>query len=360
MLLPQKLFLCIDGLDGVGKNTVSSMVMKHLQEKALDVVKVSPPFYDTPSGQLVSDYLTNGYGDIRDRRIASLLYSVDRDMYYRNHMCDLLSGPHDVVIFNRNWLSNLFYQTTPIMQSTDDALNFASFDGAFSLNIKLDMTDILPTKKPEKMTYWEARTELANLIASNSITEEQVEGAEIILDTWRELAVCDMIDFIYRVELEPWKHPGSGYPFTAGVAVCNLVLTPTSNRVDILRQNMAKRSATEGATLDRNEQSDAYLASVAENIDWISKHWPNIRKRLTFLKKTGYWSGYHQEGLALPGMKTIKNAYLKEGHVKTDGITKAFFYNCICTVDSNGEQRTPENICDEVLRYLRCDYAIDI
>ena len=67
----------IDGIDGSGKSTVTQFVKERLIMMGYKVITIEPPFYDTVSGSLVTDYLRNGYGDIRDRYICtSLLFDL--------------------------------------------------------------------------------------------------------------------------------------------------------------------------------------------------------------------------------------------------------------------------------------------
>ena len=117
--------ITIDGVDGSGKNTVSSKIQENLESKGYDVIRISPPFYDTPTGKIVSDYLHDQYGGINDRWMISQLYSYDRNMWMKDHF-DLFTtpdyryysnNPKRVFLYNRNWISNLLYQTTLSFQT---------------------------------------------------------------------------------------------------------------------------------------------------------------------------------------------------------------------------------------------------
>lgn len=104
-----KLIVSIDGIDGSGKETTSRLVHEMLEERGYRVKVISPPFYDEPSGAAIKDVLTCGNVAFPTRRMVSSLYEVDRNIYMAKHAKELID--YDILLYNRSWLSNLFYQT---------------------------------------------------------------------------------------------------------------------------------------------------------------------------------------------------------------------------------------------------------
>lgn len=104
-----KLIVSIDGIDGSGKETTSKLVHEMLEERGYRVKVISPPFYDEPSGAAIKDVLTCGGVAFPMRRMVSSLYEVDRNIYMAKHAKELID--YDILLYNRSWLSNLFYQT---------------------------------------------------------------------------------------------------------------------------------------------------------------------------------------------------------------------------------------------------------
>lgn len=105
-----KLIVSIDGIDGSGKETTSKLVHEMLEERGYRVKVISPPFYDEPSGAAIKDVLTCGGVAFPMRRMVSSLYEVDRNIYMAKHAKELAN--YDILLYNRSWLSNLFYQTS--------------------------------------------------------------------------------------------------------------------------------------------------------------------------------------------------------------------------------------------------------
>lgn len=54
--------IVIEGLDGSGKATQASLLASHLQERSLQVRKVSFPDYESNSSALVKMYLNGEFG----------------------------------------------------------------------------------------------------------------------------------------------------------------------------------------------------------------------------------------------------------------------------------------------------------
>lgn len=106
-----KLFV-IDGTDGSGKQTQSSLLKERLQKDGIDFKSVSFPNYDSPSAALVKMYLEGDFGENQkdvSPYIASTFYAADRyatfkkdfEKYYNNG---------GIIIADRYTTSNMIHQ----------------------------------------------------------------------------------------------------------------------------------------------------------------------------------------------------------------------------------------------------------
>lgn len=73
-------FIVIDGIDGSGKATQVSLLVKYLKKKGYKVKAIDFPQYGNKSAGLVEEYLGGKYGKPKDINpyIGSLFYAVDR------------------------------------------------------------------------------------------------------------------------------------------------------------------------------------------------------------------------------------------------------------------------------------------
>ena len=113
--------LVIEGLDGSGKATQTSLLFSKLAETGKIVRKVSFPDYDSPSSALIKMYLSGEFGTRPDEvnaYAASSFYSVDRYAYFKREWeKDWLSG---IVIADRYTTSNAIHQCPKIEKSKWD------------------------------------------------------------------------------------------------------------------------------------------------------------------------------------------------------------------------------------------------
>ena len=80
--------IVIEGTDCSGKDTQSNLLVKELNLKGINSIKLSFPMYDTPTGRIIGEAFlgkgNNGIGWFRegsvkvDPKIASLYYAADR------------------------------------------------------------------------------------------------------------------------------------------------------------------------------------------------------------------------------------------------------------------------------------------
>lgn len=291
-----RIFITVDGPDGCGKATVTKELRQIFEQyiNPNEILMVEPPFYDTKSGEIIKKYLQNGPQYIRDRRVISELYAMDRNLWYGAHMDKITSAR--VVIFNRSWISNLLYQTTKAPAGGDDTFN--DVYGVFDVRLNplrkdgnsMDMDTELMFSKKSFAGMW-ALAFHDELIAAQypSFTTDTEEQKKHIRDTlrafclnYRHKMITSMMNAIYAQEIQPWPSPANPHgpeTFLDSGRLINFILYPSckdwskmsiSESMHILNGNLLTRYGNDEQKKDRNEQSD-FQANVLENIHFVSK-----------------------------------------------------------------------------------------
>lgn len=78
----------LEGLDGSGKTTQETLLLRRLEREGVPVRRISFPDYDSPSSALVKMYLGGSFGSRPEdvnAYAASLFYAVDRYASYKQH-----------------------------------------------------------------------------------------------------------------------------------------------------------------------------------------------------------------------------------------------------------------------------------
>ena len=130
-----KLFV-IDGTDGSGKQTQSSLLKERLQKDGIDFKSISFPNYDSPSSALVKMYLEGDFGENQkdvSPYIASTFYAADRyatfkkdfDKYYNNG---------GIIIADRYTTSNMIHQAG-IIKDKQEREKFLKWLWDFEFNL---------------------------------------------------------------------------------------------------------------------------------------------------------------------------------------------------------------------------------
>lgn len=130
-----KLFV-IDGTDGSGKQTQSSLLKERLQKDGIDFKSISFPNYDSPSAALVKMYLEGDFGENQkdvSPYIASTFYAADRyatfkkdfEKYYNNG---------GIIIADRYTTSNMIHQAG-IIKDKQEREKFLKWLWDFEFNL---------------------------------------------------------------------------------------------------------------------------------------------------------------------------------------------------------------------------------
>lgn len=111
--------IVIEGLDGSGKATQSTLLLEQLKKEGLPVQKVSFPNYDSPASELVQMYLSGAFGtnpsDV-NAFAASTFYAVDR---YASWKMDWQSFYENegIILADRYTTSNAIHQCAKLPQN---------------------------------------------------------------------------------------------------------------------------------------------------------------------------------------------------------------------------------------------------
>jgi dTMP kinase len=121
--LPGK-FIELDGPDGSGKETQTTMLYYRLQSLGVDVMKISFPRYGQPSAVMVERYLQGDFGPATevDPRHASVLFAEDRKAATPEILEALKAGK--VVLTDRFVTANLGHQGSKISDLNERAEYF--------------------------------------------------------------------------------------------------------------------------------------------------------------------------------------------------------------------------------------------
>lgn len=113
--MPGKLIV-IEGLDSSGKQTQTELLCKVLNERGIQVKKISFPCYDSDSSALVKMYLAGKLGDNADEVnpfAASSFYAVDRYASFKTDWGAFYNNG-GIVIADRYTTSNMIHQAGKI------------------------------------------------------------------------------------------------------------------------------------------------------------------------------------------------------------------------------------------------------
>lgn len=137
--------IVIEGVDGSGKATQSSLLYERIKNAGFETTKVDFPRYDNPSSSLVRMYLNGDFGNEAKEispYIASTFYAGDRyasfKMYYEGFM-----NNGGVVIADRYTTANMIHQAGKI-HDKNERENFLKWlwDYEFGL-YKLPIPDLV-------------------------------------------------------------------------------------------------------------------------------------------------------------------------------------------------------------------------
>lgn len=152
--------IVIEGLDGSGKATQTSLLYKYLKEKDDKTITVSFPDYNQPSSALVKMYLNSEFGkdpDIVNAYAAASFYSIDRYASFLKFWKEKYENGF-TIIADRYTTSNAIYQTSKLHPEKWDKFLDWLYDYEYN---KL----LLP--KPDLVIYLDMPIEISQKLMSN-------------------------------------------------------------------------------------------------------------------------------------------------------------------------------------------------
>lgn len=112
--------IAIEGLDGSGKNTQSTMLANYLTERGFRVKSISFPNYGSGGARPVEMYLSGEMGDHADSvnaYAASMLFAVDRYSSFKTDWQSDAGRDDTVIIANRYTTANAYHQLAKLPDS---------------------------------------------------------------------------------------------------------------------------------------------------------------------------------------------------------------------------------------------------
>lgn len=120
--------ICIEGLDGVGKASVTRAVNEILRTAGYSTFQIDFPRYSTPTGKVIRNILDGEYGHTPTLPpdLIGPSWTLDRIGWFRNNLDFLIPG-YDYLILDRSYFSNFMYQGAKVFyRSGRGARNFSA------------------------------------------------------------------------------------------------------------------------------------------------------------------------------------------------------------------------------------------
>ena len=110
------MIIAIEGIDGVGKGTQSSILHNNLIKHGLSASLVAFPVYTSFFGKMIAEYLNGYYGSLKDihPKLIANLYAFDRWLYFKEQQIK----DTDFVVIDRYVPSNYAHQASKFDDST--------------------------------------------------------------------------------------------------------------------------------------------------------------------------------------------------------------------------------------------------
>lgn len=147
-----------EGLSAAGKKTQTQLLLDHLKNQGKTAVSFSFPDYQSPTGQLIAEYLAGKLGKKEALvDVASLLYALDR--YGHADTIRAALEAHPVVVLDRYTPANLAFQGALVSKDEKKALwdwiesvekHLPQPDAVVFLDVPRSQTEALITSRQAK------------------------------------------------------------------------------------------------------------------------------------------------------------------------------------------------------------------
>lgn len=348
--------LCIDGLDATGKKTASTAISKELARRKKKVLIMDSPFYKSLSGQIVSKYLTDGYGSIGDRTLISAYYSMDRNFYLQSHFDKIMERNFDYIIMNRWTITNLFFNTTMGLQTQDNAVSKVRpsyIDGiavppSISTTYHFDASDGQYDFTLEQMHRMVHTSALPEFQFNTERDRNEVEGViQFLYPHLRKYLVRDHANYLYRTEISPWVYEDATGWFHPFGHINHLFLT--SSNPAVLHINLMRRYNGDVSKLDQNERSFIYLLSVAENAEWIERNYDAIFNSVDLSANHFYTTA----NLFLNCRRSPILSVIQMNPIRNEVPAHIFRFKIMDVTDGRGEMHNINLVCRKIWNHFK-------
>lgn len=198
--------IVIDGLDGSGKNTQSTLLYERLLKEGKKVRLVSFPEYDSPACSLVKMYLGGEFGtDPEDVNsyAASTFFAVDRFASFRlNWKKDYEDGA--IIIANRYTTANAIHQLTKLPEEEHEAFLDWLYDFEFQkLGLPSpDLTLLLKVPVEKSLELIDHRGEKKDIHENREHLKKAALAARTCSEKWgwEELSCVNEKGEMYTIE----------------------------------------------------------------------------------------------------------------------------------------------------------------
>lgn len=118
--------ICIEGIDAVGKETVSKALVARLTKLGYRTERVAFPNYDGVFGKAIKEVLMGKCGNAPELNadLMAPLYTLDRLAYFKENIARLFQNV-DFLILDRGFYSNFMYQASKLFLNKDNTVEFS-------------------------------------------------------------------------------------------------------------------------------------------------------------------------------------------------------------------------------------------
>ena len=161
--------IVIDGIDGSGKSTQTTLLHKELYQQGRNVRIASFPNYQSKTGELINMYLRGDFGahpDSVNPYAASSFYSLDRYLAFLQTWDQFYKEPDSILLASRYTTSNAIHQLSKLPRDEWDG--FLSWLEDYEYNL-------LGLPKPDVVYFLDLKPEYAEeLVSQRSETTGQM------------------------------------------------------------------------------------------------------------------------------------------------------------------------------------------
>ena len=160
--------IVIEGSDCSGKTTQINLLLGRLKKENIDYEIFDFPNYNSPTGKVVSMYLSNKFGpaNLIDPKIASLFYAHDR--FSEKHKIEQALEKGKFVILDRYVESNMGHQGGKIENKKEREEFFKWLEELEYNNFNVP--------RPETVIFFYMPSEVARVLKKKRDAEEGVQG----------------------------------------------------------------------------------------------------------------------------------------------------------------------------------------